>query len=230
MFQIRDCETYKEEYDECTSFRGRFQQYFIYGESIDCNQWKKDYNNCCKWTDDKDYKAGVSFYDLLFYETQQIQVKKLSVPNCICTHLRLHSDIRPFNWVSNLQNKVFAFWVHYLVSLYGARTVCVINYYFNAKLFENLLVNFWLWVSVDRFLFYLLQKTLVESETARRIERFRNHYKNDVWKKRSGPPADFSKPLPEWMVKRDEGTYLAQKAREIASGIEPEKTSSCCIM
>lgn len=58
--QIRDCEIYKDEYKECTSFRARFHQYFIYGETLDCNQWKKDYNNCCKWTEDGDVKAAVS--------------------------------------------------------------------------------------------------------------------------------------------------------------------------
>lgn len=59
-FQIRDCEVYKDEYDECTSFKGRFHQYFIYGKSLDCNPWKKDYDNCCKWVDNQDVKAGVS--------------------------------------------------------------------------------------------------------------------------------------------------------------------------
>lgn len=51
---------YKDEYKECTSFKGRFQQYFIYGEPQNCNQWKKDYDNCCKWEDDKELKAAVS--------------------------------------------------------------------------------------------------------------------------------------------------------------------------
>lgn len=62
--QIRECSDYKEEYDECTSLRGRFHQYFIYGDSIDCNQWKKDHINCCKWTDKNDIKAGVSCLSL----------------------------------------------------------------------------------------------------------------------------------------------------------------------
>ncbi|CAK1545195.1 unnamed protein product [Leptosia nina] len=129
---IRDCEVYSDEYDECTSIRARFHQYFIYGESLDCNQWKRDYDNCCKWVENKDVKAG---------------------------------------------------------------------------------------------------EALIKSEQARRMERLRAHYRNDVWKKRDSPPEDWAAPLPEWMAKRDENTYLAQKAREIREGTETEeKDSSCSIM
>lgn len=60
LFQIRECEMYKDEYKDCTSFRARFQQYFVYGETLDCNQWKKDYDNCCKWESKRDMKAAVS--------------------------------------------------------------------------------------------------------------------------------------------------------------------------
>lgn len=63
------------------------------------------------------------------------------------------------------------------------------------------------------------------------MERLRAHYRNDVWKKRDGPPPDWDKPLPEWMQKRDENTYLAIKAKEMREGkVEDEKKSSCSIM
>lgn len=128
---IRDCDLYNDEYDECTSFRGRFQQYFVYGESIDCNQWKKDYDNCCKWRSKKDIKAA---------------------------------------------------------------------------------------------------EALITSEKSRRLERLKAHYSNDIWKKRESPPPDWDKPLPDWMVKRDENTYLAHRAREIKEGKLEEEKSSCNIM
>lgn len=48
--QLRPCDRYKDEYKECKSFRGRFQQYFVYGESQSCDQWSIDYNNCMKWS------------------------------------------------------------------------------------------------------------------------------------------------------------------------------------
>ncbi|XP_023946876.2 UPF0545 protein C22orf39 homolog [Bicyclus anynana] len=129
---IRDCEVYKDEYKECTSFRGRFHQYFIYGDTLDCNQWKKDYNNCCKWTDDKDLKAA---------------------------------------------------------------------------------------------------EAVINSEKNRRLERLKSHYQNDTWTKRDGPPPDWEQPLPDWMVKRDENTYLAHKAKEMKEGKEDESiTSYCSIM
>ncbi|KAJ8725822.1 hypothetical protein PYW08_004005 [Mythimna loreyi] len=129
---IRECELYKDEYKDCTSFRGRFQQYFVYGETLDCNQWKKDYDNCCKWENKGDIKAA---------------------------------------------------------------------------------------------------EALIASEKARRMERLRAHYRNDIWKKRDSPPADWDKPLPEWMQKRDENSYLAIKAKEMREGkVEDEKKSSCSIM
>ncbi|XP_072943445.1 synaptic plasticity regulator PANTS [Epargyreus clarus] len=126
---IRECETYKDEYKECTSFKGRFHQYFIHGESIDCNQWKKDYDNCCKWEDSKDTKAG---------------------------------------------------------------------------------------------------EALIISEKKRRLQRLKAHYMNDTWKKRAAPPADWDKPLPEWMRQRDENTYLAQKAKEMREGTNEEESNSFC--
>ncbi|XP_045445898.1 UPF0545 protein C22orf39 homolog [Melitaea cinxia] len=128
---IRDCDIYEDEYDECTSFRARFHQYFIYGKTLDCNQWKKDYTNCCKWVNDKDVKAA---------------------------------------------------------------------------------------------------EALINSEKERRMARLRAHYQNDIWKKRESPPDDWAKPLPEWMIKRDENTYLAQKAREIREGKDVEAKSFCVIM
>nr|XP_021184985.2 UPF0545 protein C22orf39 homolog [Helicoverpa armigera] len=128
---IRDCELYKDEYKECTSFKGRFQQYFVYGETLDCNQWKKDYDNCCKWEDKRDIKAA---------------------------------------------------------------------------------------------------EALIASEKARRMERLRAHYRNDIWKKRDAPPADWDKPLPEWMQKRDENTYLAVKAKELREGKVEEDKKFCSIM
>nr|CAD7456526.1 unnamed protein product [Timema tahoe] len=54
---IRPCDIYKEEYSDCTSIKARFHQYFIYGEMVDCSQWKKDFKNCSKWTSDQNIEA-----------------------------------------------------------------------------------------------------------------------------------------------------------------------------
>ncbi|XP_075992858.1 synaptic plasticity regulator PANTS [Anticarsia gemmatalis] len=128
---IRECDLYYDEYKECTSFRGRFQQYFVYGDTLDCNQWKKDYDNCSKWEENKDFKAALA---------------------------------------------------------------------------------------------------VINSEKNRRMERLRAHYRNDTWEKRDSPPEDWAKPLPDWMVKRDENTYLALKAKELREGKVEETKSSCSIM
>nr|CAD7589160.1 unnamed protein product [Timema genevievae] len=55
--KIRPCDIYKEEYSDCTSIKARFHQYFIYGEMVDCSQWKKDFKNCSKWTSDQNIEA-----------------------------------------------------------------------------------------------------------------------------------------------------------------------------
>lgn len=43
---VRPCSWYKDEYKECSSFHGKLHQYFIYGKTLDCSQWQKDYDNC----------------------------------------------------------------------------------------------------------------------------------------------------------------------------------------
>lgn len=75
-----------------------------------------------------------------------------------------------------------------------------------------------------------LQEALINSEKTRRLERLKGHYNNSIWKKRSAPPANWDKPLPEWMSKRDENTYLALKAKEFREGNVKEEKSFCSIM
>jgi hypothetical protein len=59
QWMIRPCRVYDDEYKECTSIRGRFHQYFIFGKTVDCIPWKRDYDNCCRWQDNKDIKSAV---------------------------------------------------------------------------------------------------------------------------------------------------------------------------
>lgn len=47
---MRSCDVYKDEYKDCKSLRSRFNQYFIFGEYLNCNQWRDDYNNCQKYS------------------------------------------------------------------------------------------------------------------------------------------------------------------------------------
>lgn len=53
---IRDCSIYKDEHKECKSLKSRFNQYFIFGHYLSCDQWRLDYNNCQKyaWREDKE--------------------------------------------------------------------------------------------------------------------------------------------------------------------------------
>ncbi|XP_059480059.1 UPF0545 protein C22orf39 homolog [Neocloeon triangulifer] len=115
-WMIRPCDQYIDEFKECTSIKGRFHQHFIFGEPLDCSQWKKDYNTCLKL--EKDPKA---------------------------------------------------------------------------------------------------KEELIKSEKIRYAKRMIGHVKNDVWENREAPPEDWSKPLPEWMQKTLDGTYLDMKNKEMKS-------------
>jgi len=51
---------YKEEYQECKSFTGKFHQYFSGNEHhADCIQLWKDYENCLLWTTKSNERARI---------------------------------------------------------------------------------------------------------------------------------------------------------------------------
>jgi len=56
-WMVKPCKFYREEYNDCKSIKARFHQYFVHGETLDCNQWNEDYNNCCAWGNKEDIKA-----------------------------------------------------------------------------------------------------------------------------------------------------------------------------
>ncbi|KYN14130.1 UPF0545 protein C22orf39 like protein [Trachymyrmex cornetzi] len=120
-WMIRPCMVYKDEYDDCSSIKARFHQYFIFGETVNCKQWKTDYNNCYQWEKHKSEEA----YD-----------------------------------------------------------------------------------------------ALIKSEKQRRFNRLHAHYQNDVWEKRKKPPENWNTPLPEWMQKEFENSYLHIRSKEMKQGIE----------
>uniref|UniRef100_A0A182JTQ9 Synaptic plasticity regulator PANTS n=1 Tax=Anopheles christyi TaxID=43041 RepID=A0A182JTQ9_9DIPT len=64
LWSIRPCYLYNEEYEDCTSIKARFNQYFIHGESIDCNQWKRDFDNCVRFEKNAtDTKSALELID-----------------------------------------------------------------------------------------------------------------------------------------------------------------------
>ncbi|XP_020282872.1 UPF0545 protein C22orf39 homolog [Pseudomyrmex gracilis] len=134
-WMIRPCLVYKDEYDDCTSLRARFNQYFIFGETLDCNQWNTDYRNCYQW---QKYKSDEA-YD-----------------------------------------------------------------------------------------------QLIESEKKRRLQRLRAHYANNVWEKREKPPDNWNSPLPEWMQKDFENSYLHIRSQQMKGkmedGVVSALDSKCTIL
>lgn len=79
---------------------------------------------------------------------------------------------------------------------------------------------------------YKAAKKIIENEYKRRSVRLKNHYGNDVWKKRENPPSDWSQTLPENISKEYENSYLEIKSKEM-KGLIPktvEERTLCSIM
>ncbi|XP_017757705.1 PREDICTED: UPF0545 protein C22orf39 homolog [Eufriesea mexicana] len=72
-WMIKPCAIYKDEFKDCSSIRARFHQYFIFGEILDCKQWKKDYINCCQWEKNKNKEA----YNELIANERERRFKRL---------------------------------------------------------------------------------------------------------------------------------------------------------
>ncbi|XP_076755126.1 synaptic plasticity regulator PANTS [Xylocopa sonorina] len=89
---IRPCTFYKEEYKDCKSIRARFHQYFVFGKTIDCTQWKSDYNNCYLWNKYKDEDA----YEDLVESEKQRRFKRLS--GHYCNDVWQKRDKPPEDW------------------------------------------------------------------------------------------------------------------------------------
>jgi hypothetical protein len=70
-------------------------------------------------------------------------------------------------------------------------------------------------------------KRVIDNETLRRKERLKNHYSNNVWKKRDAPPEDWAKPLPEHLTKGYENSFLDLKSKELKG--ELHYLFLCCL-
>lgn len=62
------------------------------------------------------------------------------------------------------------------------------------------------------------------------MDRMKSHYLNSTWKKRATPPEDWNKPLPEWMEKDFESSYLNIKSKELKGEVPatPDIPDSFC--
>jgi hypothetical protein len=63
---------------------------------------------------------------------------------------------------------------------------------------------------------------VIEHEDVRRKERLKGHYENDVWSKRKTPPSDWNKPLPNYISKRYENSYLDIKNKEMKGEVHED--------
>lgn len=74
---------------------------------------------------------------------------------------------------------------------------------------------------------------IILSEARRRDVRLKAHYQNSTWEKRKQPPADWAKPLPEWLQEKNKNTYLEVKAnelREAEAGGELKNDRTLCVI
>ncbi|XP_011708191.1 PREDICTED: UPF0545 protein C22orf39 homolog [Wasmannia auropunctata] len=69
---------------------------------------------------------------------------------------------------------------------------------------------------------------LIKSEKQRRARRLHAHYQNDVWEKREKPPENWNAPLPEWMQKEFQNSYLHIRSQEIKQGTEASSLDTRC--
>lgn len=54
---------FTEEFRDCRSIKGRFQQYFVHGDSLDCASWEHDFEDCLRYTEKNDLAAGKKVID-----------------------------------------------------------------------------------------------------------------------------------------------------------------------
>lgn len=64
---------------------------------------------------------------------------------------------------------------------------------------------------------------VIQREKVRIGQRLKAHYDNDVWEKRQSPPAEWDKPLPQWMQDKNENSYfeayITQKTKAANAGV-----------
>lgn len=48
------------------------------------------------------------------------------------------------------------------------------------------------------------------------------HFHNDTWIKRKNPPKDWSKPLPDYIAKKTQNSYLEIKNKELRGEVTPD--------
>lgn len=81
---------------------------------------------------------------------------------------------------------------------------------------------------------YRAGKRIIESENKRRKDRMEGHYKNDTWIKRKSPPDDWNKPLPSYITKKYENSFLEIKSKEMKGESSPDidlkEPTYCCVM
>merc|ERR1712004_20573 len=99
---IRPCDYYHEEYQDCKSYKGRFNEKFIYGEvqTKRCDQWLTDYKNCLKY---KKTQSIVAADELISSEKERRRIRLFNANNNDVWEYRTEP---PEDWNSPLPEKL----------------------------------------------------------------------------------------------------------------------------
>ena len=62
-WMLRECEAYKDEYNGCSSMKGKLYSYYINGKITPCDDWKQNYEDCKLWVDNTDKSAAERVID-----------------------------------------------------------------------------------------------------------------------------------------------------------------------
>ena len=57
-WMLRECQAYKDEYNGCSSMKGKLYMYYINGKITQCDDWKQNYEDCKLWVNNTDKSAA----------------------------------------------------------------------------------------------------------------------------------------------------------------------------
>ncbi|XP_040578832.1 synaptic plasticity regulator PANTS [Lepeophtheirus salmonis] len=57
-WMLRKCYCYYDEYKACGMIKTKIHDLFVHGELQSCDEWKDNFDDCKKWTADKDVEAA----------------------------------------------------------------------------------------------------------------------------------------------------------------------------
>merc|ERR1712168_25502 len=98
IWMIKPCEEYLEEYNNCTSWKSKQYQKYLYGEiqEATCSQWKTDYNLCLNY---RNFKAILAAKTLIEHEKSKRNLRLNSIKS---NDVWKYRTVPPPDWLKDL--------------------------------------------------------------------------------------------------------------------------------